>query len=208
MFLNAYHEPMTFVLPETADQDRWILLIDTRLPLPRSAREFTHRRQVRGDATVRWWCSGCEAEGATRQVLMDLEAAIHQAAKAQDRRPMTAALTLRGARPDPARASRTGAGSADPADDAFDQPVHPMQGVVGHDASPDPQLAVVGLERSAERHQLARWRSRRCALRISRRTDDGTRRDNDSRRMKSSSMPPQVSAVVQVPSSTSRARLM
>jgi glycogen operon protein len=83
MFLNAYHEPMTFVLPETADQDRWILLIDTRLPFPSKRTEFTtgNKYVVTERSTVVF---GLEAEGATRQVLMDLEAAIYQAAKAHE----------------------------------------------------------------------------------------------------------------------------
>jgi glycogen operon protein len=81
MFLNAYHEPVTFVLPETADQDRWILLIDTRLPLPSKRTEFStgNTYVVTERSTVVF---GLEAEGATRQVLMDLEAAIYHAAKA------------------------------------------------------------------------------------------------------------------------------
>jgi isoamylase len=83
MFLNAYHDPVNFVLPETAGPDRWILLIDTRLPLPKERTEFTTGQEymVTGRSVVVF---GLEAEGATRQVLLDLEAAIYLAANAQD----------------------------------------------------------------------------------------------------------------------------
>ena len=86
MFFNAYHEPIPFVLPETADQDRWVLLIDTRLPLPEAHAEFhtgdnylvTERSLV---------VFGLQAEGVTRQVLVDLEKAIHLAARAKELPP-------------------------------------------------------------------------------------------------------------------------
>ena len=86
MFFNAYHEPISFVLPETADQDRWVLLIDTRLPLPEEHAEF-HT----GDSYLVTERSlvvfGLQAEGVTRQVLADLEKAIHLAARAKELPP-------------------------------------------------------------------------------------------------------------------------
>ncbi len=86
MFLNSYHEPVNFVLPETAERDRWILLIDTRLPLPEQRTEFTtgDAYTVTGRSVVVF---GLEAEGATQQVLLDLEAAIYLAAKHKELPP-------------------------------------------------------------------------------------------------------------------------
>ena len=82
-FLNAYHEAVTFTLPETADQDQWVLLIDTCLPLPKERVEFTTGDEyiVTGRSLVVF---GLVAEGATRQVLTELEAEIYRAAKAGD----------------------------------------------------------------------------------------------------------------------------
>jgi glycogen operon protein len=87
MFLNAYHDAVTFKLPETADKDQWVLLIDTCLPLPKERSEFTTGDEyvVKGRSLVVF---GLEAEGATRQVLSDLERAIYQAANAIDPEPV------------------------------------------------------------------------------------------------------------------------
>ena len=86
MFLNAHHEPVSFELPETADQDRWVLLIDTRLPFPKEHTELRtgEKYQLTERSLVVF---GLEAEGATRQVLGDLEKAIHLAAQAAELPP-------------------------------------------------------------------------------------------------------------------------
>ena len=79
--LNAYHDAVVFTLPETVVQNRWVLLIDTHLPLPDGRREFTTGEQytVTGRSLVVF---GLEAEeGATRQVLLGLEEAIYEAAR-------------------------------------------------------------------------------------------------------------------------------
>jgi glycogen operon protein len=82
VLLNAFHEPVTFTLPGTAgEDDRWTLLIDTRLPLPAEHVEF-----LTGDLYVVTGRSlvvlGLQAEGLDGRVLRDLEAQIHQAARA------------------------------------------------------------------------------------------------------------------------------
>ena len=79
--LNAYHDAVVFTLPETVVQNRWVLLIDTHLPLPDGRREFTTGEQytVTGRSLVVF---GLEAEeGATRQVLLGLEETIYEAAR-------------------------------------------------------------------------------------------------------------------------------
>ena len=83
MFFNAYHDAVVFTLPETADQDRWVLLIDTGLPFPKERMEFKTGDEyiVTGRSLV---VLGLEAEGTTRQVLLELEDAIYKAAAADD----------------------------------------------------------------------------------------------------------------------------
>jgi isoamylase len=83
MFFNAFHEPVIFTLPETVDQDKWILLIDTKLPLPSERVECTtgQEYEVAGRSLVVF---GLMAQGLTRQVLLELEAAIHHAANGSD----------------------------------------------------------------------------------------------------------------------------
>ncbi len=81
ILLNAYHEPVTFTLPSPAgDPERWMLLIDTRLPLPTEHVEFTagERYVVTARSVV---VLGLEAQGITGQVLADLEAQIHRTAQ-------------------------------------------------------------------------------------------------------------------------------
>ncbi len=81
--LNAYHDAVVFTLPETVVQNRWVLLIDTHLPLPDGRREFTTGEQytVTGRSLVVF---GLEAEeGATRQVLLGLEETIYEAERGE-----------------------------------------------------------------------------------------------------------------------------
>ncbi|MEO6268990.1 MAG: glycogen debranching protein GlgX [Lautropia sp.] len=86
MCFNAYHDAVIFTLPETPDQDRWVLLIDTVLPFPKERLQFKTGDEyiVTGRSLV---VLGLEAEGATRQVLLELEDAIYKSAAADDSPP-------------------------------------------------------------------------------------------------------------------------